>query len=307
MSEPGDLPRPSGLRNRTPSTSASPPPVGPEDEVSARLKRFAASTNVAVGADLAARVHARLATEPAPSPARRFLVAVCALAPRPALAALRQSIGVALGRGRFSMVVRAQALGLVLLVALSVAALGAGGAVLVSVVVQHPDQPSPSIRLPKASPSPTDALRLPGRAPEVSKPTASAPAVHPGPSQLPTPRPHPTPPASHPPDGPRPTPPASHPPDGPHPTPPASHPPDGPHPTPRPPHGHAPGEPHPTPAASHLPDGSQRTARPHQAPSRPHATPPGSHPSRGQQPMPPGQPPSVRAPRRRCALRRTGR
>jgi len=310
MNERGDLPRPSGRPRHSRCIPSSPVPVGPVDDVSARLERFAASTHVAPRADLAERVHARLAMEPGPTPPRRFLVAVGALAPRPALAAFRQSLGAALGRGRFPMVVRAQALGLVLLVVLSVGALGAGGAVLLAAVVQQRVQPTPSIPLPKASPSPTDAARPPAQAPIFSSSTASSPApssapthavttdtgfppptpvpsgpsvrpsVQPGPTQLPTPRPLPTPPASHPPSGPHPTPPASHSPSGPHPTPPASHPPSGPHPTPR----------------------------PHHPPSGPHPTPRGSHPSTGQQPiLPPSQPPPARARRRRCVVRRVCR
>lgn len=135
--------------------------AGPEDdgagEMGELLERFAALTALAPRSDWVRQVHLRIAREPSPTPSRRFFLALTALAPGEAAAALAQSVRAAFGRGRFPAVVRAQAMAVVLLVVLSVGVVGAGGALVLNAVVLPPDGPTRT--LPAVAPSLTPTLR----------------------------------------------------------------------------------------------------------------------------------------------------
>ena len=134
--------------------------------------------------DLARRVHAAISREPARTPPRRFLAALVGLRPAAARDAFRQSAGVALGRGRFPALVRAQALALVVLIVGVVGVAGVVGAVGVTEAVHqlrgtwttgeprgaHPVAVDRTVR----ARSPPDASRRPRPTPSPSaRPTAT--------------------------------------------------------------------------------------------------------------------------------------
>lgn len=194
----GDLPRPSGRLPSSGTPGDGTPGRGtatdPVTTMTQLLDRYAASTDVAPPPDLASRIRARIALEPVPTPPRRFVAALGSLAPRAALAAFRHSVGAAFGRGRFPAVVRAQALGLVLLVVLSVGALGAGGVVVLRSVIEGPDRTSPAVPQPsdvRPSSSPSDGLAV-DASPDASATPAPRHTARPTPTATPS-RPEDTP------------------------------------------------------------------------------------------------------------------
>jgi len=155
------------------------------------LERYARFTDVQPAPDLSRRIAMRIAAEPARTPPRRFLAALGAFRLARARDAFAQTAGVAFGRGRFPALVRAQALGLVVLAVGTVGVAGIAGAVGVTqvidrfqdqqVVVEREDEaPSPSLSV-EPSPSPSES---PG-APAPSPSTSPEPSESPEPSDAP--------------------------------------------------------------------------------------------------------------------------
>ncbi len=160
------------------------------------LLDYLATTAVTPPADLTGRIHARIAQEPDRTPPRRYLLALLHLRLRTAAGAFRQLVGVAGGRGTFPAVLRVQALGLVLVTVLTVAALGAGAAVGISRLVQdrrvtditpHPTQSV--LPGPKTTPTPraSDDLIVQEASPRSSEPSET-PSRTPHPSRTPRPQ-----------------------------------------------------------------------------------------------------------------------
>ncbi len=244
------------------------------------LERYAARTVLPPRPDWVYQVHTLIAKEAALTPSRRFVLALAALAPRDAVMAVRQSVGAVLGRGAFPGIVRAQALAVVLLVALSVGVMGAGGAIVLQAVLPPAEKPSPTHTTPNDA-SPTarpDDRKTPEPADpaDVAQPSpgtdsgAGGPSVDDARESQPTPRsddatkPHPTP----------------KPEKKPHPT-------QKPHPTPKPEKKpHATQKPHPTPKPRPTPrpqptPRSDNAQKPRPTPrsdnaQKPHPTPKGS-------------------------------
>ncbi len=138
------------------------------------LLEYLAGTALAPAPDLASRIQARIAQEPDRTPTSRFLRALVHLRLATALGAFQQLVRVAGGKGSFPALMRAQALGLVLVTALSAVALGVGAAASVQRVIfeRHgpvPTEPVPNLPSPtegptplsSASPPPTDDPRSP--------------------------------------------------------------------------------------------------------------------------------------------------
>jgi hypothetical protein len=246
------------------------------------LERHAGRTMVTPRSEWVAQIHGRIAQEAARTPSRRFLVALAALAPREAASAFRQSVSAAFGQGRFPALVRVQAMALVLLVALSVGVVGAGGAIMASTILRPPEAPEHTVPVVQPSPVPSERPTLIPASPAVPPNRSTPAAATPRPQATPTldsaPEPRPTP-ESHPTPRPGVTPGVEATPE-PHPTP-QPHPTQKPHPTPQP---HPTQKPHPTPK----PD---RTPKPHPTPKaektpKPHPTPRGNRTRSGQLSVP---------------------
>ncbi len=126
---------------------------------------------------------ARIAREPDRTPPRRFVLAVSHLRMRSAVGAFRQLLRVTVGQGHFPVLLRAQALGLVLLTVVGAAVLGAGAAAGVARLLQ--DQPGLTEMAPDESPdtnrvsipAPSDAMKStrPERTPPAADRTLQAP------------------------------------------------------------------------------------------------------------------------------------
>jgi hypothetical protein len=197
------MPRPSDGWNaaRRPQ-SGTPGPAGrtppPVDPLESLLEGYARSTEITPAPDLSRRVHAAISREPARTPPRRFLVALFGFRLAAARDAFAQTAGVAVGRGRFPALVRAQAMALVILT-LGVVGVGAVGAAVglrgvvdgldldpppVQVVVSPSPSPSAS---PTASPSPS-----PSPSPSASSSASPSPTVSPSPEPTDEPTEDPT-------------------------------------------------------------------------------------------------------------------
>ena len=191
-------------------------PIQPDDEarvaeeMTRDLEGVAAEIDVRPAAGFVDRVMAAVAVEPLPQPARAFGVALLAGRLRPAVASLGDAWRV-LGGGSRPLIVRAQALALV--VAVTVASLAiAGGAtvgaidLLSAIAPVSPPPTTPVPTEPTASPSPTpspsstperspDALPDASPTPEATESTRPTPTATPAPTERPrtaTPRPTPT-------------------------------------------------------------------------------------------------------------------
>jgi len=174
---PGAAPRAS----HRPSSAGHPggPALDPLEDL---LVGYVRATEISPAPDLAARIHARIAADPARTPPRRFVAAVWALDAGRALGAFRQTLGSALGHGRFPALVRVQAMGLVLLTLLVVGAGVVIGAMGVSTLLRGP-QPAPVVIAP--SPSPWSGPTTP--VPTVSPDTTPSPGIiTPSPTPLPS-------------------------------------------------------------------------------------------------------------------------
>jgi hypothetical protein len=164
---------------RRPSASPEPQHPGGDPAVNALLE-YLAATSMSPPPDLTTRIHARIALEPDRTPPRRFVLALLHLRLATAIGAFRQVVQVAAGRGRFPTLIRAQALGLVLVAALGAVALGMGAAAgLQRLFEEHPN-PTPSLPTPTlpspASPMPTTdgvVVRSPVPSPDMATPGPS--------------------------------------------------------------------------------------------------------------------------------------
>lgn len=165
-------------------------PGAEHDPTMDALLEYLAATALAPAPDLASRIQVRIAQEPDRTPTRRFLLALVHLRLATALGAFRQLVRVAGGGGNFPALLRAQALGLVLVTTLSAVALGVGAAVSVQRVISErrgpvPTDPAPTVPsrttgptlAPIASAPPTDDLGSPTPSPQ-----ADAPLTHPTPT-----------------------------------------------------------------------------------------------------------------------------
>ena len=159
------------------------------------LLEYLATTALAPPADLTARIQARIAQEPDRTPPRRYLLALLHLRLRTAAGAFRQLVGVAGGRGSFPALMRAQAIGLVLVTVLAAAALGAGAVTGVTKLVEERrvSDPSPHPTRtftadPTATPTalPSDGVHLLDASPRTAEPTET-PSKTPRPSRSPRP------------------------------------------------------------------------------------------------------------------------
>ena len=281
------LPRPSGRLPGTGAATSGPSASDPPDRTTERLERYAAATALTLPAELSRQIHARIASEPRLTPPRRFALALAALAPGSVLRALRDNADAALGRTSLGAVVRLQALGILLLVVLTVGALGAGSIVLARAILQPPDEPLPSLPLPTTAPSstvPPTSSRQPGSS-EPAEPSAAATSAVPSaapqtaglaatPSATQVSRGQPDRPSARP--SPPPAPPTATQPGSGQPAPqPTTHPGQAPgtHPTPRASH-----DPHPTPHPSRKPHRRRTDAAPEPHPSHMAPTPHAGHP-----------------------------
>jgi len=310
----------------TPRSSSQPSGAAPDPalrETELLIGRVAARGAVTPRPDWLRSVHERITQEPVSTPSRRFLRAIIALSPRDAAAAFMASMSAVAGRGRVPAIVRAQALAVVLLTVVSVATLGAGGAIVLERVSRPPVMPTPTSPVVPPTPSPnataTPTPDAPGvsdedpSAPAPSSPARSAPAdpsgsepTVRGPGSEPSDDPVV---GAHPPSTPRPVdvtddPPGSRPTSRPHPTPRA----DGtfkPHPTPKPdktlrPQKSSRPRPTPQPQPTAKPDKtprSERNPKPGRTP-KPDATPrPDTAPKPGRTRRPDTAPRSDRTPK----------
>lgn len=149
---------------RRPVPDEMPRQAGHDPAVDALLD-YLASTVVTPSADVVARIQARVEREPDRTPPRRFVFALLHLRLRIAAGAFRQLVRVAQGQGRFSTLLRAQALSLVLLSVLATTALVAGAAVGITQLVQDrrtPAMPTPTmVTDPDRTSTPSPALETP--------------------------------------------------------------------------------------------------------------------------------------------------
>jgi hypothetical protein len=191
-------------------------PIHPDDEeraaadMSRDLAGVAAEIDIRPPAGFADRVMAAVANEPLPQPARAFGVALLGGRLRPAIASLGDAWRV-LGGGSRPLVVRAQALALVLVVTIGSLAIAGGATVgaidllsAIAPVTPPPTTPAPTgpitSPLPSVSPSSTpdpspDASLDASPTPEATETTQPTPTETPAPTERPrtaTPRPTPT-------------------------------------------------------------------------------------------------------------------
>jgi hypothetical protein len=190
-------------------------PIHPDDEeraaaeMSRDLAGVAAEIDIRPPAGFADRVMAAVANEPLPQPARAFGVALLGGRLRPAIASLGDAWRV-LGGGSRPLVVRAQALALVMVVTIGSLAIAGGATVgaidllsAIAPVTPPPTTPAPTgpitSPLPSVSPSSTpdpspDASLDASPTPEATETTQPTPTETPAPTERPrtTPRPTPT-------------------------------------------------------------------------------------------------------------------
>jgi len=191
-------------------------PIHPDDEarVAAEMTRdlegVAAEIDIRPPAGFVDRVMAAVASEPLPQPARAFRVALLGGRLRPAMASLGDAWRV-LGGGSRPLIVRAQALALVMLVTIGSLAIAGGATVgaidllsAIAPVSPPPTAPAPTgpitSPLPSASPGATpvrspDASPDASPTPEATETTEPIPTETPAPTERPrtaTPRPTPT-------------------------------------------------------------------------------------------------------------------
>jgi cell division septation protein DedD len=192
------------------------PLIHPDDEarVAAEMTRdlegVAAEIDIRPPAGFADRVMAAVASEPLPQPTRAFRVALLGGRLRPAIASLGDAWRVA-GGGSRPLIVRAQALALVLVVTIGSLAIAGGATVgaidllsAIAPVSPPPTTPAPTgpvtSPLPSASPSSTpdtsrDASPDSSPTPEATETTEPTPTEMSAPTERPrtaTPRPTPT-------------------------------------------------------------------------------------------------------------------
>ena len=151
--------------DQTPKGSGSDPAVE-------ALLEYLATTAVTPPSDLTARIQARIAREPDRTPPRRYLLALLHLRLGTAAGAFRQLVGVVGGRGSFPALMRAQALGLVLVTLLAAAGLAAGAAVGVTKLVQDQRSTHPTPPTRTLLPDPT-GIPTPRRSEDLVTPTPS--------------------------------------------------------------------------------------------------------------------------------------
>ena len=172
-------------------------PIHPDDEARAAAEMTRDLEGVAAVADIRPpvgfvdRVMAAVAFEPLPQPARAFRVALLGGRLRPAVASLGDAWRV-LGGGSRPLIVRAQALALVLVVTIGSLAIAGGATVgaidllsAIAPVLPPPTTPVPAE--PTASPSPTPS---PSSTPDT--PPDASPDASPTPVATETTRPTPT-------------------------------------------------------------------------------------------------------------------
>jgi hypothetical protein len=181
-------------------------PIHPDDEerVAAEMTRdlagVAAAIDIRPPAGFADRVMAAVASEPLPQPTRAFRVALLGGRLRPAIASLGDAWRV-LGGGSRPLIVRAQALALVLVVTMASLAIAGGATVgaidllsAIAPVSPPPTTPAPTVPvtspLPSASPSSTPE-RSPDASPDASPTPEATEITQPTPTETsaPTERP----------------------------------------------------------------------------------------------------------------------
>jgi hypothetical protein len=191
-------------------------PIHPNDEerVAAEMTRdlvgVAAAIDIRPPAGFADRVMAAIAAEPLPQPARAFRVALLGGRLRPAMASLGDAWRVA-GGGSTPLVVRAQALALVLVVTIGSLAIAGGATVgaidllsAIAPVAPPPTTPVPNEPIASHLPSPSSSW-TPDPSPDASSDASPTPeateTAEPTPTETPatterprtaTPRPTPT-------------------------------------------------------------------------------------------------------------------
>lgn len=162
-------------------------PVGAAQANADALAWYVASVDVTPPTDLSARVLARVAQEPRRTPPGRLVAALVSLSPRRIARAFRRNLDAAAGRVAAAPVVRAQAIALVVMLVVSVGALGTAGAWVVRTTLDRQPAlpsvaaPTPTMRL-VITPSPTSSpdLTPPMRTPNLVVPT-DGPAIPVGP------------------------------------------------------------------------------------------------------------------------------
>jgi hypothetical protein len=191
-------------------------PIHPDDEeraaaeMSRDLAGVAAEIDIRPPAGFADRVMAAIAAEPLPQPARAFGVALLGGRLRPANASLGDAWRV-VGGGPTPLVVRAQALALVLAVTIGSLAIAGGATVgaidllsAIAPVTPPPTTPVPNELIPSPLPSPSSSWTpdpSPDASPDVSPTPEATETAEPTPTETPatterprtaTPRPTPT-------------------------------------------------------------------------------------------------------------------
>ena len=141
------------------------PEAGPE-----WLERYVQATALRPPADLVLRIGERIAREPISTAPRRFLAALRILDLRGLLRATAQSVSTAFGPGTRSVVLRMQAMAVVLVAVLGISiptAAGLAGARFVVAELSQKTTHEDAVIVPHPSPSPTPVPALPEVAPKV--------------------------------------------------------------------------------------------------------------------------------------------
>lgn len=153
------------------------PDPDPAEDVAHILEWYASVTAVPVNPEGLRRIGERLAHEPRPSAARRFRWSLQALGWRDARAATRLTVRTAFGRGQVPVAARVQALALMAVIAASVTAAGAGGALLLETTTRDPHGPIPTMPSITVSPAPTTRAITPSTTERPTPERRSAPMV----------------------------------------------------------------------------------------------------------------------------------